>query len=88
MFGGDTAETAGAAGAATVVNVQEYGALIVCPVELVAPLTVAVYVVPYSSALAGVKVDVFVVASCATEPLTDAPAADFSAKTTELPVTA
>jgi hypothetical protein len=41
---GDTDATAGAAGAAAVVNVQEYGAVMVWPVLFVAPLTVAVYV--------------------------------------------
>jgi 3-hydroxy-3-methylglutaryl CoA synthase len=39
---GDVELTAGAGGAAAVVKVQEYGAAMDCPAELVAPLTVAV----------------------------------------------
>jgi hypothetical protein len=40
--GGLVEETAGAGGAAKVVKLHVYGAAIVWPVELVAPLTVAV----------------------------------------------
>jgi hypothetical protein len=43
-----------------VVKLQLYGDM-VCPVELAAPLTVAVYCVPYASADEGVNVAVVVV---------------------------
>jgi hypothetical protein len=44
----------------TVWNVQEVGAAMTLPAASVAPLTVAVYVVPDASALDGVKVAVLV----------------------------
>lgn len=42
---GEVELTAGAGGAAAVVKLHVYGEAMVCPVELVAPLTVAVYCV-------------------------------------------
>ena len=50
------------AGAAPVVNVHEDAAMD-WPVAFVAPLTVAVYVVPYARALPGVNVTVLLAAS-------------------------
>jgi hypothetical protein len=49
-------------GAAAVVNVHEYGAM-VCPVAFVAPLTVTPYVVLNARALEGVNVAVLVAES-------------------------
>ena len=63
LAAGDTDERIGAVGAAAVVNVHEYGAAIAWPVPFVAPLTVAVYVVPYARALPGVNVAVLLAES-------------------------
>ena len=73
--------------AAAVVNSHEYGAAITCPVLFAAPLTVAVYVVPYARALPGVNVAVLLAESYETAPVTAVPPLSFNVNTTEDAVT-
>jgi hypothetical protein len=84
---GEVELTVGAGGAATVVKLQEYGAM-VCPVEFVAPVTVAVYCVLYASDEEGVKVAVVPAPLSAVVPLTVAPLASLRVKDTDEDVTA
>ena len=80
-------DTFGAGGVAAVVKLHEYGLDMDCPLELVAPLTVAVYVVLYARAAEGVKVETVPELSNVVEPPTAAPAASFIANVTDEAVT-